>query len=438
MSMIPGVLLAGGFHTYDELRLMSREDRRNTLIVVLTNLSNGSNYQQFDDHTLAGMGAVMVLLRHAGIRDDAALKTMSVEDQRNTLIVELQHQTQAGIPQLQALRNMQLVSLMLGSSLLSSGAVNVPLPTLIRGALLAGRFRTQRELNTMSVEDQRNTLIVELTNWTNQSNFQSFTNEVLEGMGAVLVFLRAARVRSDAELQAMSAEDQRNTLIAFLGAKTGLGRELQRLTSLDLVLLGLGDNDALTAESDAMHAIMGTTHSRYAGVYGVSHGSGIGIHGKGGRLAGYFEGDVEVTGDIRLSNADCAEDFSVTAGQPVEPGTVMVLDDSGLLQPSSEAFDTRVVGVISGAGTYRPALILNRRGENQELRQPIALIGKVYCKADATHGAIRAGDLLTSSPTPGHAMRATTKEQAFGAVLGKALGPLAAGRGLIPILVALQ
>ena len=54
--------------------------------------------------------------------------------------------------------------------------------------------------------------------------------------------------------------------------------------------------------------VMGYHHQGGSAVYGDSP-SGIGIHGKGGRLAGFFEGDVEVTGDIRLANADCAEDF---------------------------------------------------------------------------------------------------------------------------------
>ena len=35
-------------------------------------------------------------------------------------------------------------------------------------------------------------------------------------------------------------------------------------------------------------------------------------------------------------------------------------------------------------------------------------------------------------------MKATDQQRAFGAVLGKALRPLASGSGLIPILVALQ
>jgi hypothetical protein len=69
---------------------------------------------------------------------------------------------------------------------------------------------------------------------------------------------------------------------------------------------------------------------------------------------------------------------------------------------------------------------------------PVALMGKVYCKVDASYGPIRVGDLLTTSATPGHAMRATDRGLAFGAILGKALAGLEGGQALVPILVTLQ
>jgi hypothetical protein len=164
---------------------------------------------------------------------------------------------------------------------------------------------------------------------------------------------------------------------------------------------------------------------------------GIGIYGKGGRLAGLFEGDVEVTGDIRLKNADCAEDFDIVGLEKVEPGTVMVIDADGALRQSDRAYDKRVAGVISGAGSYKPALILDKQ-ESSKNRMPIALMGKVYCKVDAQYGAIEVGDLLTTSPTLGYAMKADNSMKAPGSVIGKALQPLEEGQGLIPILIALQ
>ncbi len=174
-----------------------------------------------------------------------------------------------------------------------------------------------------------------------------------------------------------------------------------------------------------------------AGVEGRSSESGIGVVGRGGRLAGRFEGDVEVTGDIRLVNADCAEDFDISGAEQIEPGTVTVLNQEGALQQSQEAYDKRVAGVISGAGGYRPGITLDKQ-QARDNRIPVALLGKVYCKVDADYSPVEVGDLLTTSSTPGHAMKADDPFKAFGAVLGKALRPLKEGQGLIPILVALQ
>jgi hypothetical protein len=147
--------------------------------------------------------------------------------------------------------------------------------------------------------------------------------------------------------------------------------------------------------------------------------------------------NVEVAGDVRLVNADCAEDFTIAAGVSVEPGLVMVLGEEGTLSPSQMAYDKRVAGVISGAGDYKPGIVLDKR-QSAGNRQPVALLGKVFCKIDAQYGAIEVGDLLTSSPTCGHPMKADDQSRAFGAVIGKALRPFKEGQGLIPILIALQ
>lgn len=65
-------------------------------------------------------------------------------------------------------------------------------------------------------------------------------------------------------------------------------------------------------------------------------------------------------------------------------------------------------------------------------------MGKVYCRVDARLGAIEVGDMLTTSTTPGHAMKASESALAFGAVIGKALQPLHEGVRLIPVLVVRQ
>lgn len=143
------------------------------------------------------------------------------------------------------------------------------------------------------------------------------------------------------------------------------------------------------------------------------------------------------TGDIILQNADCAEDFEVENIDRAEPGTVMVIGDNSRLRVSYTAYDRCVAGVVAGAGTYRPGIVLGRtNGLTNAL--PIALVGRVFCKVDAEHGAVRIGDLLTTSPSPGCAMKAADPVKAFGAIIGKALQPWREGIGLIPILVALQ
>ena len=143
------------------------------------------------------------------------------------------------------------------------------------------------------------------------------------------------------------------------------------------------------------------------------------------------------TGDIILRNADAAEDFDVQDESEATPGTVMVIHEDGRLRKSEMAYDRKVAGIVSGSGDLKPGLILDRNASDGH-RVPIALMGKVNCKVDARFGAIEVGDLLTSSPTPGHAMKADDPFKAFGAVIGKALKPIQQNRGVIPILIALQ
>jgi hypothetical protein len=215
-------------------------------------------------------------------------------------------------------------------------------------------------------------------------------------------------------------------------------------------VMGEGDpGPGVIAKSSKWHGVYGETQSTTggAGVWGEHKGagngvvgvstSGAGVYGKGGRVAGYFEGDVEVTGDVRLMNADCAEDFDIAGVDAVEPGTVMVLGEEGALKPSDRAYDKRVAGIISGAGGYKPGIVLDKQPAPGN-RSPIALLGKVFCKVDARAEAVEVGDLLTTSDTPGHAMKASDSAKSFGSVIGKALRPLARGQGLIPVLIALQ
>ena len=167
----------------------------------------------------------------------------------------------------------------------------------------------------------------------------------------------------------------------------------------------------------------------------------VGVYGKA-PIAGFFEGEIHVTKDIKLLNADCAEDFDIVESESmdVEAGTVMVLNEKGSLEPGYKEYDKKVAGIISGADGYKPAIVFRQHQESQKdsNRLPIALMGKTYCKVDARRTSIEIGDLLTTSSTKGYAMKADDPMKAFGAVIGKALQGLESGMGLIPVLIALQ
>lgn len=226
----------------------------------------------------------------------------------------------------------------------------------------------------------------------------------------------------------------------------------------------------------AGHGVHAECHGTGDGVHAKCHGSGSGVHaechgtgngvlaechdsgngilakvidaespgaairaehpGKNG-VAGFFQGDVIVTGDVSFEGMDCAEEFAVAEGAAAEPGTLMVIGAHSKLEPSAEAYDQKVVGVVSGAGDFQPGIILGRNHTSDSCRQ-IALVGRAYCKVDTANGAIETGDPLTSSMTAGHAMKACDAHRAFGAVIGKAMAPLTRGRGLVPVLISLQ
>jgi hypothetical protein len=148
-------------------------------------------------------------------------------------------------------------------------------------------------------------------------------------------------------------------------------------------------------------------------------------------------GNVVVEGNIGAKYQDIAE--WVDTVEPLEPGTLVVIDSSATNRVTAaiRSYDGRVAGAVSA----QPGVVLGEPGPNKGL---IAQSGRVRVKADATYGAIRAGDLLVSSPTKGHAMRSRPLKIAGqhvhrpGTIIGKALEALPSGRGEILVLLTLQ
>jgi len=123
-----------------------------------------------------------------------------------------------------------------------------------------------------------------------------------------------------------------------------------------------------------------------------------------------------------------------------DPGTVVAIDPAhpGKLCIARGAYNRCVAGVISGAnGVDTGMLLADLPGAENSL--PVALTGRVWVRCDAADQAIEPGDLLTTAERAGHAMAVADHGRAQGAVLGKAMTPLAKGTaGLVLVLVTLQ
>jgi hypothetical protein len=157
----------------------------------------------------------------------------------------------------------------------------------------------------------------------------------------------------------------------------------------------------------------------------VFNATRYGVYADTDATYGFFTHDKIYAGD---GYVDIAE--HIDAASDVEPGDVVVIDpehDERVVK-STQPYDSSVAGIIS----TDPALLIGK----PDSETPLALAGRVRCKVSAENGPIRRGDLLTTSGTPGHAMKAT--EPQLGTILGKAMGELGSGTGVIVVLVTLQ
>lgn len=148
-------------------------------------------------------------------------------------------------------------------------------------------------------------------------------------------------------------------------------------------------------------------------------------------------GNVTVSGNISAKYQDVAE--WVESSEQLSAGIVVVLDStkSNQVISSSQPYDTRVAGVISA----QPGIVLGEKGDRKVL---VATTGRVKVRVDATKSPIQIGDLLVTSDTSGVAMKSEAVNLGGvqlhrpGTLIGKALEPLAKGKGEILVLLSLQ
>lgn len=149
------------------------------------------------------------------------------------------------------------------------------------------------------------------------------------------------------------------------------------------------------------------------------------------------DGNVSASGTINANYQDVAE--WVPAASEIPAGTVVVLDTakSNFVVASSQAYDSRVAGVVS----ERPGLLL---GKEDASKSRVATLGRVKVNVDATARPVKIGDLLVTSDKPGMAMVSEpvdvggVKMHRPGTLVGKALEPLESGHGQILVLLSLQ
>ncbi len=188
------------------------------------------------------------------------------------------------------------------------------------------------------------------------------------------------------------------------------------------------------------------------GYFSADGEKGVGIRAFGGPngYAADFMGNMRIRAGRAITpvleitgGSDLSEQFKIRgieAEISPSPGMVVSIDPEhpGDLVVSNDAYDRRVAGIISGAGGLNPGMLMGQNGSEADGGYPVALSGRVYCWADASKGPIEPGDLLTTSETPGHAMKVTDHDRAYGAIIGKAMTGLEEGKGLVLVLVALQ
>lgn len=157
-----------------------------------------------------------------------------------------------------------------------------------------------------------------------------------------------------------------------------------------------------------------------------------------------FEGNVRIrsrtTGGVIMElgeGLDYAEGFDVSGETGISPGSVLIIDpdNPGKLRLSDEPYDSKVAGIVAGGKGLGSGVRLSPG----QFDHDVALAGRVYCNVDATEAGVEPGDLLTTSTTPGYAMKVTDYVRAQGAVLGKAMERLEQGhKGQILVFVTLQ
>ena len=371
-----------------------------------------------------------------------------------------------------------------GNSWLTGGSLGLGTTTPARALHVRGGQAIAR-LETTATP---NGSVLELQN-SGSANYLGAIN-FLNGLGSVpvqvggftngdLAFrvgsVERTRITSIGQMKVLTATGQNAVVLDALGQTVGVwdgaGHEEASLQGnpygqLELNNSGAGHQTAVTLTANGIQGgVLSLNNSNgvaRAYLAGLNSGAYMYLYrGDGTPTVTLFADDGTGSGLITTSvlqitgGSDLSEQFDVhgplnselsaaeqsgSTTRVILPGTVVCIDpeNPGQLVVSKTPYDRTVAGIVSGAGGVNPGMLMGHRGTLADGKHPIALTGRVYCLADASNGSIHPGDLLTTSLTPGHAMRVTNSTEAQGAILGKAMSRLEEGKGLVLVLVTLQ
>jgi len=192
---------------------------------------------------------------------------------------------------------------------------------------------------------------------------------------------------------------------------------------------------------------MAITSGGYVGIGTMTPGASLEVDGNVKLTAGsgaaitFADGTTQSTAFTGvICGGDYAESVDVIGGRTsYEAGDLLVIDpkNPGRFLKSAEPYSTLVAGIYS----TKPGTVGRREttyAKTDTTPVPMAMMGIVPTKVTAENGPIQTGDLMVTSSTVGYAMRGTDRSRLTGAVVGKALGSLDSGTGVIEVLVTLQ
>ncbi len=200
--------------------------------------------------------------------------------------------------------------------------------------------------------------------------------------------------------------------------------------------------------------VLGISRFGAGGVFASEHGYSLVADGFGkidgyddsARLAGdgkalMVNGQSEFHGriDIRNGNggagfpAGMAEFFEVDDQEYIAPGDILAASPrgGGVLSRVRAPYDRGVIGIVSG----NPTVVFDNAGDGKKV-YPVALAGRALCKVDAREKAVKPGDLIVASGTPGCGMAGDIDTPGkTGTVIAKALDGLEEGIGVITVFI---